>query len=153
MEPWCIKRFGLVCVVWWHLASVRTFSVMYDHTFSKLANHQIRHQATQESGLSAWWLHMVTLIFLRGLCGYNGLTYSRYNPSGVDVWKGKKQITVHMQTCLWYQLMFSMHDVHSTDLKFSLITQNTICFSKIRKFSFHVHERTINHCIKSQSYN
>ena len=26
----------------------RTFGVMYDHTFSKLANHQIRHQATPE---------------------------------------------------------------------------------------------------------
>ena len=23
-----------------------------------------------QSELSAWWLHMVTLIFLRGLCGY-----------------------------------------------------------------------------------
>ena len=26
--------------------SVRTFGVMYDHAFSKRANHQIRHQAT-----------------------------------------------------------------------------------------------------------
>ena len=42
---------------------------MYDHTFSKLANHQISHQAAQ-SGLSAWRLHTVTLIFLRGLCRY-----------------------------------------------------------------------------------
>ena len=41
---------------------------MYDHTFSKLANHQIRRHTW--SGLSAWWLHMVTLIFLRGLRGY-----------------------------------------------------------------------------------
>ena len=41
----------------------------YYQFFSKLANHHIRHQATQ-SGLSAWWLHIVTLIFFRGLCGY-----------------------------------------------------------------------------------
>ena len=36
--------------------------------FCQLAN-QIRHQATQ-SGLSDWWLYMVTLFFLRDLCGY-----------------------------------------------------------------------------------
>ena len=35
-------------VFWW--ISVRTFSVMYDHTLSKLANHQIRHQATHKVG-------------------------------------------------------------------------------------------------------
>ena len=33
--------------------------------FVKLAT-----QATPKSGLSVWWCHMVTLIFLRGLCGY-----------------------------------------------------------------------------------
>ena len=29
---------------------VWTFSVMYDHTFSKLANHQIKHQTTHKVG-------------------------------------------------------------------------------------------------------
>ena len=43
-------RFGLDCIVQWYLVWVRTFSVMYDHTFSKLANHQIRHQATHKVG-------------------------------------------------------------------------------------------------------
>ena len=43
--------------------------------FSKLANHQIRW--------SAWWLHMVTLIFNRALCGYDGLTHSFYHPQDV----------------------------------------------------------------------
>ena len=32
------------------LISVRTFSVMCDHIFSKLANHQISHQATHKLG-------------------------------------------------------------------------------------------------------
>ena len=38
-----LSGFGLVCVAYWHLVSVRTFGVMYDHTFSEIANHQIRH--------------------------------------------------------------------------------------------------------------
>ena len=33
-----------------HLDSVNTFGVMYDHTFSKLANNQIRHYSTQKMG-------------------------------------------------------------------------------------------------------
>ena len=32
-----------VCVAWWHLVSVRTFRVMYDYTFSKITNHQMKH--------------------------------------------------------------------------------------------------------------
>ena len=43
---------------------------MFDHTFSKLANHQIRNQATHKVGCHLGDLHMVNLIFLRGLCGY-----------------------------------------------------------------------------------
>ena len=47
---------------------MRTFSVMYDHNFSTLANHQIRHQATHKVGCQPGdRLHMVTSIFLRGL--------------------------------------------------------------------------------------
>ena len=41
-----------VCVVYGHLVSVRTFGVMCDHTFSKLANHQIRHQAIHKVAVS-----------------------------------------------------------------------------------------------------
>ena len=37
------NRFGFVF-------SVRTFSIIYDHTFSKLTNHQIRNQATHKVG-------------------------------------------------------------------------------------------------------
>ena len=40
----------LVRVVLWHLVSERIFGVMYDHTCSELANHQIRHQATHKVG-------------------------------------------------------------------------------------------------------
>ena len=62
---------GWVCVVWWHLVSVKTYGVMYDHTFSELPNHQIIHQATHiqlrgQPGDCIWGL----LIFLRCLCGY-----------------------------------------------------------------------------------
>ena len=39
---------GLCCLM--NLVSVRTFSVMCDHTFPKLANHQIRHQAPRKVG-------------------------------------------------------------------------------------------------------
>ena len=53
------------------LVSVRTFGIMYDHTFfSKLANHQIRHQATYNVGCQPGDCTMVTLIFCRGLYGY-----------------------------------------------------------------------------------
>ena len=37
-------------IILWHLVQVRTFGIMYDHTFSKLANHQIRHQAKHKVG-------------------------------------------------------------------------------------------------------
>ena len=47
--------------------------------FSKHANHQIRYQATQ-SWLAAWWLHMVTLIFLMSLCGYVWVTILTLSP-------------------------------------------------------------------------
>ena len=35
--------------------------------------------------LSVWWLHMVTLIFLRVCVGMYGLTYSLYHPRGIDL--------------------------------------------------------------------
>ena len=79
--------FVLCCFTSWHLVSIRTFSVMHDHTslytYSTLANHQLRHQARSKMDyLSAWWLQMATLIFLRvcvDTCMY-GLTCSLYHP-------------------------------------------------------------------------
>ena len=46
---------------------------MYDHNgilFLNLQNTISYIRPLLQSGLSAWWLHMVTLIFLRGLCEY-----------------------------------------------------------------------------------
>ena len=43
-----ISIFGVITFDKWHLVSVRTFGVMNDHAFSKLSNHQIRHQATHK---------------------------------------------------------------------------------------------------------
>ena len=62
------------------LVSVRTFGVMYGHTFLKLANHQIRHQATHKVGCQTgdciWSLYSSS-----GVCvGIYGLTYSLYRP-------------------------------------------------------------------------
>ena len=55
---------------------------MYDHPFSKLANHQIRHQATHKVGCqpgACIW----SLQYSSGVClGMYGLTYSRITPEG-----------------------------------------------------------------------
>ena len=61
---------------------------MYDHTFSKLANHQIRHQATNKVGCQPgdciWPLQSSS-----GVCvGMYGLIYSLYHPQGVG--RGRK---------------------------------------------------------------
>ena len=68
------ERWVEFCVVSWHRASVRTFSVKYDQT---LANHDIRHQAIRKvccqpgDGFKAWEifikriLNLVPQIFLR----------------------------------------------------------------------------------------
>ena len=48
-------------------SAVRTFGVMYDHTFSKLGNHQTSHQDRHKVGCQPG---DVTSIFLTGLCGY-----------------------------------------------------------------------------------
>ena len=55
---------------------------MCDHTFSKLANHQIRHLATHKVGCQPgdciWSLQSSS-----GVCvGMHGLTYSLYLPEG-----------------------------------------------------------------------
>ena len=55
----CLMTPGLNKDIWCHLWPY----------FSKLANH--RHRSDIRShGLSAWWLTMVPIMFLRGLCGY-----------------------------------------------------------------------------------
>ena len=56
---------------------------MYDHTLSKLANHQIRCQATHKVSCQSGDLHMVTLIFLRGLCGYVWINILTLSPPRV----------------------------------------------------------------------
>ena len=55
---------------------------MCDHTFSELANYQLRHLATHkvgcQSGDCIW-----SLRFSSGVCvGTYGLTYSLYHPRG-----------------------------------------------------------------------
>ena len=64
----------------WSLVSERTFGVMYDHTFSKFTNHQIRHEATHKVGCQPgdciWSLESSS-----GVCvGKYGLTHSLYHP-------------------------------------------------------------------------
>ena len=41
-----VRVVGLCCFMTPGLS--KTFGVMYDHTFSNLANHQIRHQGTHK---------------------------------------------------------------------------------------------------------
>ena len=50
----------------------RTFGVMYDHTFSKLANHQIRHQVTYKVGgrsSDCIWSFILPYGFCMGMYG------------------------------------------------------------------------------------
>ena len=58
---------------------------MYDHTtgITKLANHQIRHQATHKVVCQPGdYIIMVTSIFLKGLCWYVGVTMLIYLSRG-----------------------------------------------------------------------
>ena len=107
--PWAERGLGWVCVVQWHLVSVRTFGVMYDHALSKLVSHQIRHEAIQ-SEPSAWWLHMVKLFFLRGLCGYvwaNILTLSPLRE--VQKTKGNYQLHTNLPVAKFDKMLESRH--------------------------------------------
>ena len=70
------------------MVSVRTFSVMYDHPFSKFSNHPIRHKATHKVGCQPgdciWLLRSSS-----GVCtGMYGLTYSLYYPREVTKREG-----------------------------------------------------------------
>ena len=61
------------------LVSVRTFGVMYEYTFFLTGKSPGQTSGHTYSWLSVWWMHMVTLIFIGGLCGYiwvNMLTLS-----------------------------------------------------------------------------
>ena len=62
--------FVLFCVAQWHLVSVMTFCVMYDHIFYKqvqISRSDIRPHI--KWAVSLVILHMVTSISLWGLCG------------------------------------------------------------------------------------
>ena len=68
-SEWCWIGFVLFNNTWSQWG--HSVSCMIIHFFSKLANHQIRHQAThQVDGQLGDCIWSVTLIFLRGLCGY-----------------------------------------------------------------------------------
>ena len=59
-------NFAMFNGIW--SVSVRTFGVIYDHTFSMLADHQIRHKATHKMGCQlgdCTWLFNLPW----GLCG------------------------------------------------------------------------------------
>ena len=65
---------------------------MYDHTFSKIANHQIRHA----SGLSTWLMHIVTLISLRGfvwvcMCSLPDVNHIKVETSTRVLYSGRFQ--------------------------------------------------------------
>ena len=76
--------FDLICVVVMTPGLSKTFSVMYDHPFSKLANHQIRHYATPKVGCQPcdciWSLQFSSGFFV----GMYELTYALYHPRGAQ---------------------------------------------------------------------
>ena len=76
---------GIVCIVWWHLVSVRTFSVMYDHIrflCSQNDSSDIRPHVKWAVGLVIADGHLTSF---KGLCGYVWLTYySLYHPWGYE---------------------------------------------------------------------
>ena len=56
--PICKEGLCSFLLFFWHLVSVWTFGVMYDHTFSELATHQIIHQATHKWAVSLVIAHL-----------------------------------------------------------------------------------------------
>ena len=70
-----------VRVVSWHLVSVRTFGVMYHHTFLNL---QVTRSDIRPHIKWAVSLHMVTLIFLGGMCGYLWVNILTLSPPKVQ---------------------------------------------------------------------
>ena len=87
----------------------RTFDIMYDHTFSKFANHHIRHQATHEVGCQQRGLHMVTLVFLRDLCGYVWVSMLTLSPWREHVKALAKFVRIN-HTCKFVDLQYVRND-------------------------------------------
>ena len=74
-----------------------TSGVMYDFTFSKLANHQIRHKATHKAGCQPGdciW----SLVFLIGVCGYVWEEEEEEDRQFVDDRRRKKKKKVNADT-------------------------------------------------------
>ena len=78
---------------------------MYDHTFSKLANKQFRHQAAHEvscqPGDCVWSLESSS-----GVCvAMYGLTYSLYHPEGIFAVKPNRDAPAYPSfqnlSCRW----------------------------------------------------
>ena len=81
----------------------------HNHTFSMLANRQIRHLATSKVGYQpddcGWWLKSSSGVCVRIACAH-GLTYSLYHPEGIpssNVWNSwiflLKHIFVKLLVC------------------------------------------------------
>ena len=62
----------------------KDIGIMYDHTFFKPCKSSDRTSGHTYSGLSAWWLNMVTLIFVRGLCGHVWVNIHTLSPPRVS---------------------------------------------------------------------
>ena len=65
------------------MVSVRTFGVMYDHTFYKQVHISRSHIRPHiKWAVSLVILHMVTSIFLQALCGYIWVNILTLSPRG-----------------------------------------------------------------------
>ena len=125
--PLCLKititRSGQVCC-WMTPGLSRDIRCHVWPYFSKLANHQIRHQPIR-SGLSVWWLHMVTLIFLRGLCGYVWVNVLTLPPLRVTrlgrVQCPNENIEWNLIRCAYYHSWWLLH-LTSQALRFKFLS-------------------------------
>ena len=97
---------------------------MYDHTFSKLANHQIKREATHKVGCQPGdCICMVPLIFLRGLCGSPAIPYAETSRDYVCKTLANKNAVVCRQgamcwrvghRCVWVKplTLSTLRDTH-----------------------------------------
>ena len=92
--------------------------------FFKMANNQIRHQTgNTKSGLSTWWLHIVNLIFHRGLCGYVWVNTHFLTPEGSYL-ETKRRMSWPTSNIWWHK---------STDVRFTIIRHTFIVKLKIQQ--------------------
>ena len=81
---------------------------MYDHTFSKLANHQSRHQATHKVGCQPGdCIIMATSIFLKGLCRYVWVNMLIYHSRGDPTFRRGTVLVLRYllsRKCPWYKI-------------------------------------------------